>query len=129
MLHKFYRTLSITALLSAATTSAQNPDYVAPLWQNTGSAAPVPLSSTPPASSAALTQAPAYAPPPSGGFAPLSAPQTTSPEIASLAEALGNDPVKIFNHVRNTIDYEQYFGQRKGPELTLLEGSGNDLDT
>lgn len=113
------------AVISA---SAQSPDYVAPLWENTGSADPVPLSAVPPASSAVLTQPPAYAPP-LGGFAPLSAQQTISAEIASLAEALGNDPVKIFNHVRNTIDYEQYFGQRKGPELTLLEGSGNDLDT
>jgi RHS repeat-associated protein len=50
------------------------------------------------------------------------------PDIQALADALGNDPVAIFNHVRNTIDYEHYYGLRKGARLTLLEGGGNDFD-
>ena len=54
--------------------------------------------------------------------------QALSAEITDLAVALGRDPVRIFNYVRNTIDYEHYFGLRKGAELTLLEGSGNDFD-
>lgn len=58
----------------------------------------------------------------------LSVPETISAEIADLAAALDNDPVRIFNYVRNTIDYEHYFGLCKGAELTLLEGGGNDFD-
>ena len=45
-----------------------------------------------------------------------------------LAKALDNEPLRIFNWVRNNIHYEHYYGQRKGAALTLLEGSGNDLD-
>jgi hypothetical protein len=52
----------------------------------------------------------------------------TDPDIQVLANALNNDPVTIFNHVRNTIDYEHYYGLRKGARLTLLEGGGNDFD-
>ena len=33
---------------------------------------------------------------------------TPAEEISALADALGNDPVRIFNYVRNHIDYEQY---------------------
>ena len=52
----------------------------------------------------------------------------SEPEYIALAEALGNEPVRIFNYVRNTIDYKHYYGIRKGAKLTLLEGSGNDFD-
>ncbi len=51
-----------------------------------------------------------------------------TPEIQALAEGLRNDPVKIFEFVRNYIDYECYYGCKKGAHLTLLEGSGNDTD-
>lgn len=51
-----------------------------------------------------------------------------STEIKELAESLQKDPVRIFNYVYNEIDYEHYFGSKKGPQLTLLERSGNDLD-
>jgi RHS repeat-associated protein len=51
-----------------------------------------------------------------------------TPEIQSLADALGNDPAKIYEYVRNYIEYEDYFGCKKGASLTLLEGSGNSFD-
>ncbi|MEO0510797.1 MAG: RHS repeat-associated core domain-containing protein [Verrucomicrobiota bacterium] len=60
----------------------------------------------------------------------FSAPQAqpANAEIAALAEALDNDPLKVFNYVRNTIVHETYYGIRKGAVMTLLEGSGNDMD-
>lgn len=72
--------------------------------------------------------------------APLdaSAPPTTTsggnsadeitPEIEELARGLSYDPVKIYEYVRNYIDYDDYFGSKKGAHLTLLEGSGNSFD-
>lgn len=50
-------------------------------------------------------------------------------EIRSLAASLGHDPVRMYEYVRNTIDFEPYYGSRKGATETLLEGSGNDIDT
>jgi len=52
-----------------------------------------------------------------------------TPEITSLAASLGSDPVRMYEYVRNTIDFEPYHGSRKGATETLLEGSGNDIDT
>ena len=51
-----------------------------------------------------------------------------TPEIQSLAEGLRNDPLKIYEYVRNYIDYQCYYGSKKGAHLTLMEGSGNDMD-
>jgi YD repeat-containing protein len=53
---------------------------------------------------------------------------TITPEIQALAIALDKDPVKIFEYLYNTIDYELYYGCKKGAHLTLLEGGGNDMD-
>ncbi|MDQ8205894.1 RHS repeat-associated core domain-containing protein [Coraliomargarita sp. SDUM461003] len=58
----------------------------------------------------------------------LTVPESISAEVQSLADALEGDPVRIFNYVRNNIDYEAYHGLRKGASLTLLEGAGNDFD-
>jgi RHS repeat-associated protein len=52
-----------------------------------------------------------------------------TPEIQALARALGNDPVRIFEWVRNTIDFVPYNGLKRGAHLTYLERSGNDFDT
>ncbi|MFA7344348.1 MAG: IPTL-CTERM sorting domain-containing protein, partial [Terrimicrobiaceae bacterium] len=71
--------------------------------------------------------------------AALSVPQSIDTEVAKLAEALGSGQavagedasakaVRIYNWVRNNIDYEHYHGLVKGAALTLLEGSGNDFD-
>jgi RHS repeat-associated protein len=51
------------------------------------------------------------------------------PEIETLARGLLNDPVRIFAYCANNIEYEHYFGCKKGATLTLLEGSGNSFDT
>jgi transglutaminase-like putative cysteine protease len=52
-----------------------------------------------------------------------------TPEIRSLATSLGNDPVKMYEWVHNNIDFEPYYGSRKGAAETLAERSGNDMDT
>ncbi len=44
------------------------------------------------------------------------------------AKELGFDSIRIFNFVRNQIRTEWYAGAVKGAELTLLSGSGNDVD-
>ncbi len=51
-----------------------------------------------------------------------------TPEIQALASGLRNDPVKIYEYVYNYIGYECYYGAKKGAALTLMEGSGNDMD-
>lgn len=50
-------------------------------------------------------------------------------EIRDLAAELNNDPVKIYEYVRNTIDFEPTWGSIKGSVLTLWEKSGNAFDT
>ena len=49
-------------------------------------------------------------------------------DYAELAEALENDPLRIYQYVRNHFEYVPYFGFLKGPYLTLHERSGNDYD-
>lgn len=56
-------------------------------------------------------------------------------EEEKLAHGLGcyddyqtADPVKIYEFVRNHIDYEPSFGFVKGGEMTLLDGCGNAFD-
>ncbi|MDP6943687.1 MAG: transglutaminase domain-containing protein, partial [Myxococcota bacterium] len=73
-------------------------------------------------------------PPPHGEGAvdPATLPEVlpeTTPELEELARGLGYDPLAIYNYVHDNIDYEPYFGQRRGPTLTLLDGVGNDFDT
>lgn len=51
-----------------------------------------------------------------------------TPEILELARGLHYDPLKIFEYVYNYIEFEPYYGSKKGAHLTLLEGSGNDFD-
>lgn len=51
-----------------------------------------------------------------------------TPEIQALAKGLRNDPLRIFEYVHNYIGYECYYGSKKGAHMTLLEGSGNDMD-
>lgn len=51
-----------------------------------------------------------------------------TPEITAKALELGNNPVKIYEWVRNNFKYEPYYGSLKGAQQTLLEMSGNDYD-
>ena len=73
-------------------------------------------------------------------MAAMSIPDSIDAEVQKLADALGDGQavpgegatakaVRIFNWVRNNVDYDHYYGLRKGSGLTLLEGSGNDMDT
>ncbi len=51
-----------------------------------------------------------------------------TPEIRAKAQELGFKPVKIYEWIRNNIDYQPYYGSFKGAQQTLLEGAGNDFD-
>jgi hypothetical protein len=51
-----------------------------------------------------------------------------TPEIRAKAAELGNNPVKIYEYVRNNFEYEPYYGSLKGAQQTLLERAGNDFD-
>ncbi|MFZ2653767.1 MAG: transglutaminase domain-containing protein, partial [Victivallales bacterium] len=51
-----------------------------------------------------------------------------TPEITALALSLQNNPVLIYEYVRNNFKYEPYYGCIKGAAETLCEGSGNDAD-
>ncbi len=51
-----------------------------------------------------------------------------TPGIKNLARQLGYDPVRIFEYVKNTIDYAPYYGSVKGAQETLDQKAGNDFD-
>jgi len=51
-----------------------------------------------------------------------------TPEIQAKAEELQYNPVKIYEYVRNSFEYEPYYGSLKGAQQTLLEKAGNDFD-
>lgn len=53
---------------------------------------------------------------------------STTSEYSQLALALENDPLRIYQYVRNHFEYVPYFGALKGPYLTMHERSGNDFD-
>ena len=50
-------------------------------------------------------------------------------KIREQAAALGNNPVAIFNWVRNTIDYLPTHGSIQGSEMTRINKRGNAIDT
>ncbi|HET7596126.1 MAG TPA: transglutaminase-like domain-containing protein, partial [Burkholderiales bacterium] len=50
-------------------------------------------------------------------------------KIQEQAAALGNNPVAIFNWVRNNIDYIPTYGSIQGSEMTRINKRGNDMDT
>ncbi|MDI6735539.1 MAG: transglutaminase domain-containing protein [bacterium] len=50
-------------------------------------------------------------------------------EIRDLAASLGHNPVKIYEWVKNNIDFVPYWGSFKGSQGTLIERSGNSFDT
>lgn len=51
-----------------------------------------------------------------------------TPELAALADSLGRDPARIYDHLRNTYDFEPYFGLMKGPQETWYQEAGNAAD-
>ncbi|TVP81333.1 MAG: RHS repeat protein [Puniceicoccaceae bacterium] len=50
-------------------------------------------------------------------------------EIQALADGLQNNAARIYEYCRNHIEFEAYWGAKKGATLTYLEGSGNAFDT
>jgi len=48
--------------------------------------------------------------------------------IAEKAAELQNDPVLIYEYVRNEIRYASYWGLMRGPVATFKSGAGNDYD-
>jgi transglutaminase-like putative cysteine protease len=50
-------------------------------------------------------------------------------DIIAKAAELNNDPIKIYEWVRNNIDFEPYYGSKKGASETLAQMAGNDMDT
>ncbi|MDB5813858.1 MAG: sugar-binding protein [Rhodocyclales bacterium] len=52
-----------------------------------------------------------------------------TPAILAKAAALNKDPVKIYNWVRNNIEFIPSYGSIQGSDLTLKNGRGNAFDT
>ena len=52
-----------------------------------------------------------------------------TPEIKAKAEELGNNPVKIYNWVRNNIEYVPTYGSIQGANYCLQTKQCNDFDT
>lgn len=66
-------------------------------------------------------------PAPTGPSAAALAASATT-ELAAIAEALENDPRRIFEFVANEIEYVPYYGALKGAHLAFVEKAGNDFD-
>lgn len=52
-----------------------------------------------------------------------------TPEIQAKAQELGNDPIRIYNWVRNTIEFLPTYGSIQGSSSTMRSGRGNAFDT
>ncbi|MDD2852643.1 MAG: transglutaminase domain-containing protein [Desulfuromonadaceae bacterium] len=52
-----------------------------------------------------------------------------TPEIKAKALELGNNPVKIYEWVRNNIEFVPTWGSIQGAQMTLLTKQGNAFDT
>ncbi|MBI3358205.1 MAG: transglutaminase [Nitrospirae bacterium] len=52
-----------------------------------------------------------------------------TPEITALAEQLEHNPVKIYNYVRNNIDFVPTYGSIQGANMCLMTKQCNDMDT
>ncbi len=51
-----------------------------------------------------------------------------TPALRQIATLLENDPVPLYEFVRNTFAFEPYYGSVKGSQATLSLQSGNDFD-
>ncbi|MBL1274750.1 MAG: transglutaminase domain-containing protein [Ectothiorhodospiraceae bacterium] len=52
-----------------------------------------------------------------------------TPEVVALAASLGNQPVAIYDWVKNNIDFYASYGSVQGSQLTLEMKKGNATDT
>lgn len=113
--------LSLFALLAAAQCLAQTDDWssndaiLRPIGGNVSGYTPPGLGG----GNQALPPPPTY----------VDAADEVTPLIESIASALGDDPVKIYEWVKNNIDFEPYYGVKRGATLTAIERVGNDFDT
>lgn len=64
----------------------------------------------------------------SSSFVGVSGFEGRPPEIVEQARALGNDPDRIYEYVRNHIDVEFTYGLQKGALGALIEKSGTPFD-
>jgi transglutaminase-like putative cysteine protease len=51
-----------------------------------------------------------------------------TPEVLAQARALHQNPIEVFEFVRNQVETEFYHGAMKGARETLRQKRGNDLD-
>jgi transglutaminase-like putative cysteine protease len=51
-----------------------------------------------------------------------------TPEIQAKVQELGNQPIEIYEYVKDNLGYEPYYGVMKGALETMRQGSGNDAD-
>lgn len=75
-----------------------------------------------------LLRAAAAAPPTPADLAETPDVQIT-PEVRALAASLGNQPLKIYEWVRNNIELVPTYGSVQGSRLTLIAKRGNAFDT
>jgi transglutaminase-like putative cysteine protease len=75
-----------------------------------------------------LALAKAAAPPAADDLAANEDAQIT-PDIRALAASLGNHPLRIYDWVRNNIEYVPTYGSVQGAGMTLVAKRGNAFDT
>jgi len=135
-------TVATGTFLLLLSTQAQSPNG----WQRDSLATPVAETPAGPltgdSSPTTVGGAPAVSPPPPQEGPPMAlmfggsstAPDEITPEIAALTQGvIGEagglaDYVKCFLFVTNQLEYEHYYGCKKGALLTYLERKGNDAD-
>jgi transglutaminase-like putative cysteine protease len=100
-----------------------------PTSRKPGTSVPRPRAGGPGGDTLAAVAAPAAAVPPSpADLAPTEDAPITA-EIQALAASLGNQPVPIFNWVRNNIEFVPTYGSVQGASMTLDARRGNAFDT
>src|SRR5205085_37369 len=77
----------------------------------------------------AVAGAKGYTVPPTPSALGTSEEVIITPAITQLAQSLGNNPVKIYNWVRNNIKFVPTYGSIQGAPVTLASKQGNAFDT
>ncbi|MFL6292524.1 MAG: transglutaminase family protein [Thermoanaerobaculia bacterium] len=81
------------------------------------------------ARAAAVTNAVASLTPPAPADLAETEDVQITPEIRALAASLGNQPVRIYDWVRNNVEYYPTYGSVQGSQMTLDARRGNAFDT
>jgi len=81
------------------------------------------------ASSKALTPVTANLTPPTPADLAATEDVQITPEIRALAASLGNQPLPIYNWVRNNVEFVPTYGSVQGSQMTLDAKRGNAFDT